>query len=72
MLDSIKKAIGDWWKSATAKRLQATLITVVITTVADQTGWISTDQANRLAGVVIALIIGDSLRPLNPDKVKEE
>ena len=72
MLDSIKEAIGDWWKSSTAKRLQATLITVVITTVADQTGWISTDQANRLAGVVIALIIGDSLRPLNPDKVKEE
>ena len=72
MIDSIKQRISDWWKSAVAKRLQAAVITAVITTIAERTGWISSEQATRLAGLVIAVIVGDSLRPLNPDKVKEE
>lgn len=72
MLDSIKQRISDWWKSAAAKRLQAAVITAVITTIAERTGWISSEQATRLAGLVIAVIVGDSLRPLNPDKLKEE
>lgn len=72
MLDSIKQRISDWWKSSAAKRLQAAVVTAVITTIAERTGWISSEQATRLAGLVIAVIVGDSLRPLNPEKLKEE
>ena len=66
MFDKIKARLGDWWKSSSSKRLQAAVITAIFTTVA--TGFITEQQALYISGLIIATIIGDSYRPINPEK----
>ena len=68
MFDKIKARLGDWWKSSSSKRLQAAVITAVFTTVATNSGFITEQQALYISGLIIATIIGDSYRPINPEK----
>ena len=67
-MDWMKQAALDWWDSASSKRLVAGIITAVFTTIASNSGYLSEDAAFRISGIVIALIVGDSYRPLNPKK----
>tara|TARA_Y100000310_G_scaffold292579_1_gene321456 strand:- start:20 stop:244 length:225 start_codon:yes stop_codon:yes gene_type:complete len=68
MIDKLKSGLGDWWKSASSKRLQAAVITAIFTTVATNSGFITEQQALYISGLIIAVVIGDSYRPLNPEK----
>ena len=71
-MDWLKRAAGDWWGSASSKRLVAGVITAVFTTIASNSGYLSEDAAFRISGIVIALIVGDSYRPINSKKTHEE
>ena len=66
--DNIKGKVADWLKSTDSKRLLAGVITAVVTTVGTYQNWLTEQQAMNVSGVVIALILGDSYRPINPDK----
>ncbi len=72
ILNSLKTRIADWCKSASSKRLQAAIITSIFTTIGTQTGWLSETQALSISGMVIAVIVGDSYRPINPSKVSDD
>ena len=68
VIDNVKNMIGDWLASAKSKRLLAAVITSVLTTVGVETGWLTTEQALNISGIAIAAILGDSFRPMNPEK----
>jgi TRAP-type C4-dicarboxylate transport system permease large subunit len=69
ILDNIKQKLSDWLTSADSKRLVSTVVTAVIVTAGTFNGWLTEDQAQNIAGLVIAAILGDSYRPMNPAKV---
>jgi len=71
LFSKIKSVITDWIGSASSKRLLASALTAFIVTFGQDSGWITSDQAYQLAGVVIGLVIGDSYRPINPNKATE-
>ena len=71
LFDKIKSTLSDWIQSTSSKRLFAGIITAVFVTIASNSGYLSEDQAYRISGIVIALIIGDSYRPINPSKVAD-
>jgi hypothetical protein len=70
IFEKLKNGISDWWSSGASKRLLASAITAFMVTFGQDSGWITTDQAYQLAGLVIGLVIGDSYRPINPNKAK--
>tara|TARA_R100001163_G_C5068498_1_gene208977 strand:- start:22537 stop:22761 length:225 start_codon:yes stop_codon:yes gene_type:complete len=70
-LDNLKAMASDWLKSAQSKRLVAAIVTAVFTTVGVETGWLTENQSMNIAGIVIAAILGDSYRPMNPSKLEE-
>ena len=72
VIDNIKVHLVDWFQSSKSKRLLATVITVVITTIGTNDGWLTEEQSLNVAGVIIAFIIGDSYRPVNPAKIPTE
>ncbi len=71
ILDNLKSMASDWLASAKSKRLLAAVITSIFTTIGVETGWLTTEQALNISGIAIAAILGDSFRPMNPDKGKE-
>tara|TARA_R110002020_G_scaffold12409_6_gene45522 strand:- start:24991 stop:25290 length:300 start_codon:yes stop_codon:yes gene_type:complete len=71
-IGKIKSTFSDWLQSTSSKRLFAGIITAIFVTIASNSGYLSEDQAYRISGIVIALIIGDSYRPINPNKVTED
>lgn len=72
IIDNIKSHLVDWFQSSKSKRLLATIITVVVTTIGTNDGWLTEAQSLNVAGVIIAFIIGDSYRPINPVKIPTE
>lgn len=70
ILDNIKSKFSDWLASADSKRLIATVLTAVVVTVGTFNNWLTEDQAQNIAGLVIAAILGDSYRPMNPSKLE--
>jgi hypothetical protein len=70
ILDNIKSKFSDWLASADSKRLVATVLTAVVVTVGTFNNWLTEDQAQNIAGLVIAAILGDSYRPMNPSKLE--
>lgn len=70
ILDNVKAKFKDWMASANSKRLLATVITAVIVTAGTFNGWLTEDQAQNIAGLVIAAVLGDSYRPMNPEKIE--
>jgi hypothetical protein len=71
IIDNIKSHVSDWLASSKSKRLLAAVIVSVVTTVGTNDGWMTEQQALNIAGIVIAAILGDSYRPMNPNKVTE-
>lgn len=72
VITNAKEHISDWFQSSKSKRLLATIITVVVTTIGTNDGWLTEAQSLNVAGVIIAFIIGDSYRPINPAKIPTE
>ena len=70
ILDNVKAKFKDWLASADSKRLVATVITAVVVTAGTFNGWLTEDQAQNIAGLVIAAVLGDSYRPMNPAKIE--
>ena len=68
IIDNIKAHMSDWLHSSKSKRLLAAVIVSVVTTVGTNDGWMTEEQALNVAGIVIAAILGDSYRPMNPNK----
>lgn len=68
IIDNIKEHVSDWFHSSKSKRLLAAVIVSVVTTVGTNDGWMTEEQALNVAGIVIAAILGDSYRPMNPNK----
>jgi hypothetical protein len=72
IISNAKAHLADWFQSSKSKRLLATVITVVVTTIGTNDGWLTESQSLNVAGVIIAFIIGDSYRPVNPVKIPSE
>ena len=64
----IKSLLGDLRNSAASKRVMGATLTAFFLSMAEEWG-INSDVAMSIAGIAIALIVGDSLRPVNPEKI---
>lgn len=76
-MDSIKKVIDDFFVSIkSSKRVVAGVLTVVFMFVYDyaqlENYGIERETVNNFALTVAALIIGDSLRNVNPEKTDSD
>ena len=63
----IKSLFGDLRNSAASKRVMGATLTAFFLAMAEEWG-INSETAMSIAGVAIALILGDSLRAVNPEK----
>ncbi|MAH50382.1 hypothetical protein CMI37_31460 [Candidatus Pacearchaeota archaeon] len=63
----IKSFLGDLRKSAASKRVLGATLTAFFLAMAEEWG-VNSETAMSVAGIAIALIVGDSLRPVNPEK----
>ena len=63
----IKSFFGDLRKSAASKRVLGATLTAFFLAMAEEMG-INSETAMSISGISIALILGDSLRAVNPEK----
>jgi len=68
IVDRIKGMLPGFVTLIFSKRAVAAAVTAFFVTHAEDYG-VSTEPALAVAGLVVALIFGDSIRPINPDKV---
>lgn len=66
--ENLKNKFKDWWSVSDSKRLAAVVITAVMTTVLTHNDLMTNDAAYRITGLIIAAVLGDSYRPMNPNK----
>ena len=66
--ENLKKKFKDWWSVSDSKRLAAVVITATMTTVLTHNDLMTNDAAYRITGLIIAAVLGDSYRPMNPNK----
>ena len=69
IIDRLKGMVPGFLQLIFSKRAVAAGVTAFFVTHAEDYG-VSTEPAMAVAGLVIALIFGDSIRPINPDKVE--
>ena len=67
IIDRLKGLVPGFLKLIFSKRAVAAAVTAFFVTHAEDYG-VSLEPAIAVAGLVIALIFGDSIRPINPDK----
>jgi len=67
IIDRLKGLVPGFMKLIFSKRAVTAAVTAFFVTHAEDYG-VPTESAMAVAGIVIALIIGDSVRPINPDK----
>jgi hypothetical protein len=68
IIERIKSFLPGFLKLIFSKRAVAAAVTAFFVTHAEDYG-IGNEPALAVAGLVIALIFGDSIRPINPDKI---
>tara|TARA_B100000519_G_scaffold200191_1_gene212858 strand:- start:201 stop:434 length:234 start_codon:yes stop_codon:yes gene_type:complete len=71
-MNNITSVIGDFLKSLKSKRVITGILTIVFMAAYNyfnlaEVG-VSEDTVNNLVITVAALIVGDTIRPVNPDK----
>lgn len=66
--ENLKSKLKDWWSVSDSKRLAAVVITAALTTVLTHNDLMTNDAAYRITGLIIAAVLGDSYRPMNPNK----
>jgi len=71
IIDRIKSFLPGFLKLIFSKRAVAAAVTAFFVTHAQDYG-IASEPALAVAGLVIALIFGDSIRPINPGKVVDD
>ena len=67
IIDKVKSMLPGFLKLIFSKRAVSAAVTAFFVTHAEDYG-VPVESAMAVAGIVIALIIGDSVRPINPDK----
>ena len=67
IIDKLKDMAPGFLKLIFSKRAVSAAVTAFFVTHAEDYG-VPTESAIAVAGVVAALLIGDSIRPINPDK----
>lgn len=67
LIDRIKGLVPGFAKLIFSKRAVGAAVTAFFVTHAEDYG-ISTQAALGVVGLVMAVIFGDSIRPINPDK----
>ena len=67
IIDKLKGMAPGFLKLIFSKRAVSVAVTAFFVTHAEDYG-VPTESAIAVAGVVAALLIGDSIRPINPDK----
>ena len=70
-MDYLKNIADDFVKSLQSKRVIAATLTAFFVAMGNQMETISPEQATTIAGIVIALIVGDSLRPVSDKKLEK-
>ena len=70
-MDYLKNIADDFVKSLQSKRVIAATLTAFFVAMGNQMETITPEQATTIAGIVIALIVGDSLRPVSNKKLEE-
>tara|TARA_R110000824_G_scaffold224923_1_gene412570 strand:- start:1439 stop:1660 length:222 start_codon:yes stop_codon:yes gene_type:complete len=70
IIDKLKGMAPGFLKLIFSKRAVSAAVTAFFVTHAEDYG-VPTESAMAVAGIVIALIIGDSVRPINQDKVNQ-
>tara|TARA_R110002020_G_scaffold161221_2_gene346100 strand:+ start:194 stop:418 length:225 start_codon:yes stop_codon:yes gene_type:complete len=71
VIDKAKGMVPGFLKLIFSKRAVAAAVTAFFVTHAEDYG-VAAEPALAVAGLVIALIFGDSIRPINPEKEKTE
>ena len=66
--ENLKNKLKDWWSISDSKRLAAVVLTAALTTVLTHNELMTEDGAFRVTGLIIAAVLGDSYRPMNPNK----
>ena len=67
IIDKVKSMAPGFLTLIFSKRAVSAAVTAFFVTHAEDYG-VPTESAIAVAGVVAALLIGDSIRPINPDK----
>ena len=67
IIDKVKGMVPGFLTLIFSKRAVSAAVTAFFVTHAEDYG-VPTESAIAVAGVVAALLIGDSIRPINPDK----
>jgi len=70
-MDYLKNIADDFLKSLQSKRVIAATLTAFFVAMGNEMQTITPEQATTIAGIVIALIVGDSLRPVSNKKLEE-
>ena len=67
LIDKVKSMLPGFLKLIFSKRAVSAAVTAFFVTHAEDYG-VPVESAMAVAGIVIALIVGDSIRPINKDK----
>ena len=70
-MDYLKHIADDFVKSLQSKRVIAATLTAFFVAMGNQMETITPEQATTIAGIIIALIVGDSLRPVSNKKLEK-
>ena len=70
-MDYLKNIADDFVKSLQSKRVIAATLTAFFVAMGNQMETITPEQATTIAGIIIALIVGDSLRPVSNKKLEK-
>ena len=70
IIDKLKGMVPGFVTLIFSKRAVSAAVTAFFVTHAEDYG-VPTESAMAVAGIVIALILGDSVRPINPDKISD-
>jgi hypothetical protein len=68
-MEYLKTVFSDFFNALKSKRVVTTISAAILTVLAAKYEWIPTDRIDDIATFVAALIVGDSLRPTNPEKL---
>ena len=71
-MEYLKSLLGDFLNALKSKRVVTTIVGGVLTVLAAKYEWIPTDRIDDIATFIAALVVGDSLRATNPDKITQD
>ena len=71
-MDFVKTLLDDFVNALKSKRVVTTIVGGVLSILAAKYQWIPEDRIDDIAIFISALVVGDSMRPTNPDKLQQD